>query len=44
MVRKLRIQHAGAMYHLINRGDQREPILNDDRDRQRLLCTPGEAC
>jgi putative transposase len=42
--RKLRIQYPGAMYHVMNRGDQREAIFKDDDDRRRLLCTLGEAC
>ena len=43
MARKLRIQYAGAVYHVINRGDRREPIFRDDADRQRFLETLGEA-
>ncbi len=39
MARKLRIQYAGAMYHVMNRGDRREPIFEDDHDRQRFLET-----
>jgi hypothetical protein len=30
MPRKLRIQYPGAMYHVMNRGDQREAIFGDD--------------
>jgi hypothetical protein len=26
MARKLRVQYPGAIYHLMNRGDRREPI------------------
>jgi putative transposase len=44
MPRKLRIQYPGAMYHVMNRGDQREAIFRDDEDRQKLLATLGEAC
>src|SRR5437867_12849628 len=44
MARKLRVEYAGAIYHLINRGDRREPIFQDDGDRQRFLETLGEAC
>ena len=44
MSRKLRIEHPGAMYHVMNRGDQREDIFRDDEDRQRFLCTLSEAC
>ncbi len=39
MARKLRAQYPGANYHVLNRGDRREPIFRDDEDRQRLLTT-----
>ena len=32
------------MYHVMNRGDQREDIFQDDEDRQKFLATLGEAC
>jgi REP element-mobilizing transposase RayT len=44
MPRKLRIQYPGAMYHVMNRGDQREDIFKDDTDREKFLVTLGEAC
>src|SRR5438132_664548 len=44
MVRKLRIQYPGAVYHVLNRGDRREGIFHDDADRQRFIETLGEAC
>jgi len=44
MARKLRVEYPGAIYHLMNRGDRREPIFHDDRDRQRFLETLGEVC
>src|SRR5216110_1082292 len=44
MARKLRVQYPGAIYHLMNRGDRREPIFKDDADRRRFLETLGEAC
>ena len=44
MPRKLRIRYPGAMYHVMNRGDQWEAIFGDDEDRQRFLATLGEAC
>ena len=44
MARKLRVQYPGAIYHVMNRGDRREPIFKDDRDRKRFLQTLGEAC
>ncbi len=43
MSRRLRIEYPGAMYHVMNRGDQREDIFRDDDDRRRFLCTLGEA-
>ena len=39
MPRKLRIQYPGAMYHVMNRGDQREAIFQVDQDRQQFLAT-----
>jgi REP element-mobilizing transposase RayT len=44
MARKLRVQYPGAIYHVMNRGDRREPIFQDDIDRQRFLVTLGQAC
>ena len=44
MARKLRIQYAGAIYHVMNRGGRREAIFEDDKDRGRLLETLTEAC
>ena len=44
MPRKLRVQYAGAIYHVMNRGDRREPIFLDDQDRRRFLETLAEAC
>jgi hypothetical protein len=44
MARRLRIEYPGAMYHVMNRGDQREAIFRDDEDRRRFLATLGEAC
>ena len=44
MARKLRVEYPGAIYHVINRGDRREPIFRDDADRRRFLETLGEAC
>jgi REP element-mobilizing transposase RayT len=44
MSRKLRIEYPGAIYHVMNRGDQREDIFRDDHDRQKFLATLGEAC
>ena len=33
MARKLRVVRPGAIYHVMNRGDRREPIFRFDRDR-----------
>ncbi|MCL5096517.1 MAG: transposase [Candidatus Omnitrophica bacterium] len=44
MARKLRLEYPGAIYHVMNRGDRREPIFKDDADRQRFVETLGEAC
>jgi REP element-mobilizing transposase RayT len=44
MARKIRLEYAGAIYHVMNRGDRREPIFEDDEDRQRFLEILGEAC
>jgi REP element-mobilizing transposase RayT len=42
--RKLRVEYKGAIYHLINRGDRREPIFKDDKDRELFLETLGQCC
>jgi REP element-mobilizing transposase RayT len=44
MARKMRIQYPGAIYHVVNRGDRRDAILEDDEDRERLLQTLTQAC
>jgi REP element-mobilizing transposase RayT len=44
MARKLRVQYPGAIYHVMNRGDRRELIFQDDTDRKLFLQTLGEAC
>jgi hypothetical protein len=44
MARKLRVEYAGAIYHVMNRGDRRERIFMDDADRQHFVDTLGEAC
>ena len=33
MPRQLRLEYEGAVYHLMARGDRREPIYQDDGDR-----------
>jgi REP element-mobilizing transposase RayT len=38
------MEYAGAIYHVMNRGDRREDIFQDEEDRERFLVTLGEAC
>ena len=44
VLRPLRIEYEGAMYHLLSRGDRREDIYWDDRDREVFLDLLGQAC
>lgn len=44
MPRKLRVEYEGAIYHVMNRGDRRELIFQDDRDRELFLGTLEEVC
>ena len=44
MPRELRIEYPGAIYHVLNRGDQPEDIFWDDEDRRKFLDTLGECC
>jgi putative transposase len=44
MPRPLRIEYEGALYHVVSRGDQREPIFLDDQDKGQFLSTLGQAC
>ena len=44
MARTLRVQYPGAVYHVMSRGDRREPIFVDDLDRQKFLQTLAETC
>src|SRR2546422_4016782 len=37
MPRKPRVQYVGAVYHVMNRGDRREPIFKDEEDRGRFF-------
>ena len=43
MARPLRIEYSGAVYHVMARGNQGQPIFRDDKDRWRFLETLGEA-
>lgn len=44
MARKLRIEYPGAIYHVVNRGDHKEPIFKDDTDRYNFLIALEEVC
>ena len=44
MPRKPRIEYAGAVYHVMDRGDRLETIFRDDGDRELFLKTLGQAC
>ena len=44
MTRPLRIEYPGAVYHVTSRGNRKEPIYEDDRDRLRFLDTLDEVC
>ena len=37
MARPLRIQYPGAFYHVITRGNRKEPIFHNDGDRKHLI-------
>ena len=38
---KMRVEYAGAHYHLMTRGDRRDDISLDDVDRQRFQNEPN---
>lgn len=42
MARPLRIEFAGALYHITSRGDRREAIFEDDEDRKAFLAVLAE--
>ena len=44
MARKARVEFAGALYHLLDRGDRQEAIFHDDADRELFLATLAQAC
>ena len=44
MARPLRIEFAGALYHVTSRGDGREDIYLDKEDRKLYLTVLGEVC
>jgi hypothetical protein len=39
MARPLRTEYVGAVYHVMARGNQGQPIFRDDQDRRRFLET-----
>jgi hypothetical protein len=44
MARMIRIEYAGAAYHVMSHGNQGRDIYADDRDRKLWLATLDEAC
>ena len=44
MGRQLRIEYAGAVYHIMSRGNHQQAIFREDRDCELFLNTLGEAC
>jgi putative transposase len=44
MPRAPRMEFPGAIYHVMARGNRREPIVFDDDDRELFVGTLGEAC
>lgn len=44
MARSIRIEYAGAFYHVMALGNRRELIFQDDEDRQGFLKVLAEAC
>lgn len=44
MPRKPRVEYAGAIYHVMSRGNRGDPIYLDDEDRRTFIDTLEEAC
>jgi len=44
MARQVRSEFEGAYYHVMARGNRREPIFEDDQDRESMLEGLGEVC
>jgi REP element-mobilizing transposase RayT len=44
MARKLRLEYAGAVYHVMNRGNRQQAIFRTDEDRKCFLGALGEVC
>ena len=43
MARPVRIEFAGAHYHVTSRGNERKPVYRDDRDRARFLARRAQS-
>ena len=44
MARNVRVEHEGAVYHVLCRGDRREAIFLDEKGRELFLATLRDAC
>ena len=44
MARKPRLEYAGAVYHVMNRGNRQQAIFRTDEDRKCFLGALGEVC
>ncbi len=44
MARPLRLEFAGALYHITSRGDRREDIYRDNGDREQWIEILGQVC
>ena len=44
MARSLRLEFAGALYHVTSRGDRQENIFETDEDRHQFLTLLGDVC
>jgi putative transposase len=44
MARPLRLEFAGALYHVTSRGDRQDHIYESDHDRNQFLSVLGEVC
>ncbi len=44
MARKPRVEYAGAVYHVMSRGDRQNLIYRDNRDKEIFIDTLSEAC
>ena len=44
MARKLRVEYDGAIYHLMSRGNGKQDIFHDAKDRKMFIKALGETC